>query len=151
MPIENLLHEAENALEGLVQDMVQPAANRMDFIVDSVRLPAAVRALTTAGWGYLAAITGLDLGTDAEALEVLYHFCEGAAVVTLRVRLPYETPVVASICSDIPSAVLFEQEVSEMFGVTFLDAPFSGYLFLPEEWPEGVYPLRKEYQPEISQ
>ena len=32
-------------------------------------------ALVDARWGYLAAITGLDLGVEAGQFEVLYHFC----------------------------------------------------------------------------
>ena len=37
--------------------------------------------------GYLCAIVGLDLGPEANEMEVLYHFCPGDALIALRVRI----------------------------------------------------------------
>ena len=65
-------------------------------------------------------------------------------IVTLRVSLPRTTPTVASICRLVPAASVFEREVSELFGVTFRGAPDTSRLFLPDDWPEGVYPLLKD-------
>jgi Ni,Fe-hydrogenase III component G len=74
----------------------------------------------------------------------LYHFCAGAAVVSLRVRVARAAAELPSISPLIVSASVFERETSEMFGVTFLDAPDTRRLFLPDDWPDGVYPLRKD-------
>jgi Ni,Fe-hydrogenase III component G len=104
-----------------------------------------VKALT--GWGYLAGITGLDPGVEAGAMEVLYHFCEGAAVVTLRVRTPRENASVPTICEIIPSATFYERELREMLGVEVEGLADSEYLFLPDDWAKGVYPLRKDAAP----
>jgi Ni,Fe-hydrogenase III component G len=76
---------------------------------------------------------------------VLYHFCQDAAVATLRVPLPREAPVVPSICGLIPSASLFERELMEMFGVVCEGTPDPRRLFLPDDWPDGTYPLRKDF------
>jgi Ni,Fe-hydrogenase III component G len=35
-----------------------------------------------------------------------------------------------------------------MFGNTVAGTPNTARLFLPDEWPDGVYPLRKDFQPE---
>ena len=43
---------------------VVPEPNRLDLIIDQLDLTAAVEALIDAKWGYLSAITGLDLGPD---------------------------------------------------------------------------------------
>ena len=32
-----------------------------------------------------------------------------------------------------------------MFGVDLLGTPDSDHLLLPDEWPNGVYPLRKSF------
>ena len=37
----------------------------------------------------------------------------------------------------------------EMFGVTVVDTPNPDRLFLPDEWPAGVYPLRKDFSIEL--
>ena len=132
----------------------------MDAVVEAGRLLDAVRVLRDNHWGYLAAITGLDhpaaaapatgpvIVEPAEGkIEALYHFCEGAAVGTLRVTVPYGEAVVPSICGIIPSARLYEIELSEMFGVT-VDGLGPKHLLLPDSWPEGLYPLRKSFSGE---
>jgi Ni,Fe-hydrogenase III component G len=35
-----------------------------------------------------------------------------------------------------------------MFGITVAGAPDSSRLFLPDQWPEGSYPLRKDFEME---
>jgi Ni,Fe-hydrogenase III component G len=121
-----------------------PEANRIDVRVPVDQLLAAAGVLQATHWGHLAAITGLDAGALANTLEVLYHFCAGAAIVTLRVRVPRDAPVVPSLCALVPAAGLYERELSELLGVTFSDSPNSDRLYLPDDWPVGVYPLRKE-------
>jgi Ni,Fe-hydrogenase III component G len=119
--------------------------NRLDATIEGDALPSVVEALQRARWGYLAAITGLDLGSAAGRIELLYHFCEGSAILTLRLQTPYEAAVVPSLCVWIPSAAFFERELEEMLGVTVAGAPSHTPLFLPDDWPPGVYPLRKSF------
>jgi Ni,Fe-hydrogenase III component G len=121
----------------------RPEPHRVDVAVAAADLVPAVRALREAEWGYLAAITGLDLGGAEDALEALYHFCAGAAIVTLRVRTPRSDASVPSICDLVPSASFFERELSEMLGVTVSGTPDPRRLYLPDDWPDGAYPLRK--------
>jgi NADH:ubiquinone oxidoreductase subunit C len=126
----------------------EPEPNRLDVNIDSADLPAAVQALVLeAHWGYLAAITGLDLGVEAGELEALYHFCSGPWVVTLRIRLPRSNPAVPSLFSLIPSVTFYERELMEMFGVVVVGTPNTDRLFLPDDWPAGIYPLRKDFDP----
>jgi ech hydrogenase subunit E len=124
-----------------------PQPNRLDVIVQSQDLYQAVETLKSEQWGYLSAITGLDLGVSADALEALYHFCSGAAVLTLRVPLPRRGGVVPSVHKLIPVADFFERELMEMFGVTVTDILDDIHLFLPDDWPDGVYPLLKDFDP----
>ncbi len=148
MDVEGSLEIAEYLLRAQVRAYSRPHPNRLDATVDPAGLPGAVRMLINTEWGYLSAISGLDPGAESGELEVLYHFCEGAAVVTLRVRVPREAARVPSLCAIIPSAGFFERELSEMFGVSVEGMPDPAPLFLPDEWPEGVYPLRKDYAAE---
>jgi NADH:ubiquinone oxidoreductase subunit C len=95
--------------------------------------------------GYLSAITCLDLGVEAGELEILYHFLTGAVLITLRVRVSRSEPIVPSLCEIVPNAEAFEREAREMFGVTFTGLRNPERLYLPDEWLEGVYPLRKDF------
>lgn len=76
----------------------------LDISVHPDELLEVVQTLLDGDWGYLITITGLDLGPEAGEIEILYHFAEGAAVVTLSVRVERETAVIPSICPIIPSA-----------------------------------------------
>ena len=126
-------------------ETTEPEPNRIDVVIDVEKLIGAVTALQQGHWGYLSAITGLDLGVEAGQLEVLYHFCNGAAVLTLRVRISRDDAHVPSVYGVIPSVSFYERELIEMFGVTVDGTPNTDRLFLPDDWPEGVYPLRKDF------
>jgi Ni,Fe-hydrogenase III component G len=151
---EQALESAQDLLAVWTKDAYTPEPGRLDVVLDREQLHAAVAALVHGRWGYLAAITGLDLlsltppkkgETVSNEFEVLYHFCEGPAVLTLRVRLPRENPAVPTICDLIPAASPFERELMEMFGITVLGTPDPSRLYLPEDWEEGAYPLRKDW------
>lgn len=128
----------------------KPEPNRLDVHIRSSEdlIPMTV-GLRVQRLGYLAAITGLDLGPEAGDCELLYHFCTAAAIVTLRLRVPRDGTIVPSLCSIIPSAEIFEREVAEMFGITFQGLRNPDHLYLPEGWPEKVYPLLKDFDPEL--
>ncbi len=129
---------------------VRPESNRLDVMVASAEdLVAMVTALRVKRLGYLAAITGVDPGPETGELEVLYHFCAAAAVITLRVRLSREKAVVDTLSDIIPSAEPFERELSEMFGITIKGLRAPKHIYLPDEWPEGAYPLRKDFDREV--
>jgi Ni,Fe-hydrogenase III component G len=162
MNTENALQAAEGILQPIASQLTRPAPNRLDAVVSAEALPAAVKAMREARWGYLSAITGLDSpppaakpGEPAPAVggqvEALYHFCEGDAVTTLRVTVPYADARIPSICQFIPSATLYERELSEMLGVTLEGTPVADHLLLPDEWPDGVYPLRKAFTGKLAE
>lgn len=140
------LQQAAGLLETLALATAVPGPDRLDVTLDAADLTTAVQRLAAAGWGYLAAITGLDLGAEAAALEVLYHLCEGAAVLTLRVRLDAGAPAVASVHLTYPYAGIYERELHEMFGIDVIGTPDTSHLFLPDDWPDGIYPLRKTFE-----
>jgi membrane-bound hydrogenase subunit beta len=90
----------------------------------------------------LSTITGTDLGQE---IELLYHFAgKGSIVVTIGIKVPKDSPTVRTITDLVPGAVLYEREIHEVLGVDFEGHPNLLPLILPEGWPQGVYPLRKE-------
>ena len=152
MKTEEALQKARETLTLLeiVRGTANPEPNRLDVNIEAGDLQKATEALLNAHWGHLSSITGLDLGVEADALEALYHFCEGPAVTTLRVRLPRHGSQIESVSKLIPAAGFFEREMAEMFGITVTGMPDSTHLFLPEDWPDGVYPLLKDFDIEKS-
>jgi len=152
MSLEQRITEARARLEPLVESVEQPAPDRVDATIPADKLLDAASALIKDEWSYLTTITGLDLGVEAGEMAFLYHFSAGALLVTLRVHVPRSKPTIPSVCEVIPTASFYERELIEMFGVTITGTPSTERLFLPEDWPAGVYPLRKDFdlsQPEI--
>ena len=88
-------------------------------------------------------------GVDGRThMEILYHFTveDINVVISLRVTLPKTKLEIDSLTSVFTAAHWIEREIHELLGITFIGHPNLARLLLPEEWPEGVYPLRKDYQ-----
>ncbi len=73
---------------------------------------------------------------------VLYYKEAPAVSLLIDVHAPKDDPRVDDISDIFPIALQFEREGMEMVGIDFPDAPDKRRLFLPEDFPEGVYPLR---------
>jgi NADH:ubiquinone oxidoreductase subunit C len=166
MQKEAIVHAAEALLQPFSVGAVTHAPGRIEGVVRRDDLCAAVTAIIDARWGYLSAITGLDhpwprtakpgarpaepppepAGPVEDRLEALYQFVSGPVVATLRVSVPYHDARVPTICHIIPSATLYERELMEMFGIVVEGTPDTGKLLLPDDWPDGVYPLRKSFR-----
>ena len=89
----------------------------------------------------IIAITGLDLGAN---IGVYYHVRATNAFVTIKAEVPKENPKIQTIVDIHPGALFHELEVADLLGVIFEGNPTSGHFVLSENWPEGIYPLRKD-------
>ena len=116
---------------------------RMFVAVPRDQLCAVAGFLAQSGVQHLSTITGRDAGTG---FEVLYHFFVDGTVLTLKVQLPRDDPVVDSIVGLFPSSVLYERELLDLLGITPRGHPDLRRLVLPDDWPGG-YPLRKDWKP----
>jgi len=92
----------------------------------------------------------ISTGIDAEdCFEVLHHFSndESGCLVTVKAFIrDRETPEIDSITPLTPSAEWIEREMHDLLGIGFRNHPNLQRLILADDWPEGVYPLRKEVQ-----
>ena len=91
-----------------------------------------------------AIVTGID--TD-DCFELLYHYSYDplGCVITLKVFIrDKENPEVESIAQFLPGAEWIEREMHDVLGIEFRNHPDMRRLILADDWPEGVYPLRKQ-------
>jgi len=81
-------------------------------------------------------------------MEILYHFTfeEIDLVISFRVKLSKDKLEIDSIAPLFKGADWIEREIHEMLGIDFKGHPDLKRLLLPDEWPEGVYPLRCDYK-----
>ena len=90
----------------------------------------------------IVALTGLDLG---ENIGLMYHVrTDDGTIVTLKTEVPKENPKIQTISDLLPGAQFHERETADLFGVVFEGHPNPARLVLPDDWPENLYPLRKD-------
>lgn len=124
-----------------ILDFSAPKINRVFILIDREDLKEVVRFLVSEGFMHLSAITALNAG---DSIEILYHFSGGSILATLRVKLPQNDYIIPTITDLIPGAMLHEREAHDLFGIRFEGNPDLRPLILPEDWPAGIYPLRKK-------
>ncbi|MFC1767957.1 NADH-quinone oxidoreductase subunit C, partial [Candidatus Margulisiibacteriota bacterium] len=88
--------------------------------------------------------SGLD---NPGYMEILYHmaFDKHNLFVTVKTFISKAELEIDTITSVVPGAEWIEREMSELLGIKFKGHPDMRRLLLSDEWPEGVYPLRKDY------
>lgn len=110
---------------------------------DKKRLRDLLLKLRAEGITHISTITGVDTG---DVVEVIYHINCKPAELNLKILLPKTDLKIPTITEIFPGAVLYERDLMEMLGVKVEGHPDPKRLFLPDDWPEGVYPLRKEFR-----
>jgi len=100
--------------------------------------------------GRLATVTGLD---TRDGIEVLYHYAfdDENCIITLKTVAAKPEPSLDSVGTIIPGALWIEREIHDLLGVEFRNHPDMRRLILSDDWPEGVYPLRRDYEENESQ
>lgn len=138
--IERLKGElGEKALE-----ITNPSLRRIFIKIPSSQLIPVVTALRDRfGFKYLATISGLDKG---ETFELIYHFGGERVNLNLRTEIPRSDPRIESVSRVIPGAILYERELQDMFGMVIDHIPDPRPLLMPDDWPAGNFPLRKDWK-----
>jgi Ni,Fe-hydrogenase III component G len=88
--------------------------------------------------------SGVD--TPRGGIEILYHFdfFQLPQVFSLRVFLKKPELEIDSLAPYIKGTEWIEREVAELLGIKFKNHPNLVHLILPNDWPEGKYPLRRD-------
>jgi Ni,Fe-hydrogenase III component G len=92
----------------------------------------------------LCAITGLDEG---ESLAGLYHLARADGIVlSLKTHVPKATPVLQTITDLFPGCINYERELADLLGFKVEGLPAGSRYPLPDNWPAGQCPLRKDWK-----
>ena len=86
---------------------------------------------------------------DTESFGLTYHLTgPHRTIISLAIAVPRETPQVVSASEVLPPAAIYERQIHDLFGIVFPGHPGLTKLMLNEGWPDGEYPLRKDWKPE---
>lgn len=142
---EHLLQrQLEAAFSELAGKVTVQRARRVWAEVAMEQLHAVlVHAKEQLSFSMLCTITGTDEGTH---LGLLYHMAnDNGVVLTLVVSAPKDGPGPQTVTPYFPHADLYEREVMDLLGVRIQGMPEGSRYPLPDGWPKGQYPLRKEW------
>jgi len=106
--------------------------NTINITTDTLLAEAAVRVGVGQKCRFVT-LTCLDLGQEH---EITYHFDRDYRLINLRLALPKGQPL-SSITSVCPAAVIVENELQDLFGITVtgLSIDYGGRLLLAENAP----------------
>ena len=131
--------EVAEVIKGHVDEVKIVDERRVFATTDRERYRNAMLALRQKGVYHLSTISGVDRG---DAITVVYHMDCMPVLLSLKLNLPKSSPSVQTVTDIFPGAILYERDLMEMLGVEVEGHPDPRRLFLPGDWPSGVYPLR---------
>jgi Ni,Fe-hydrogenase III component G len=100
------------------------------------------------GFTILVTITGHDFG---QSLAAMYHLArESGVMLNVTVSVPRETPVLPTVSGFFPAADAYERELIDLLGMKVEGLPPGNRYPLPDDWPQGEYPLRKDWKPRAA-
>ena len=95
----------------------------------------------------LASLTGQDEG---ETMTVYYHLSRfDGTMLNLKRRVPKNNPVLSSIQEWFPGGVIYEREIKDLLGFIINNLPEGERYPLPDGWPDGQHPLRKDWDKSV--
>ncbi len=91
-------------------------------------------------------VVGTDEGDDLGFTYILSG--DDNILLVLREKVPKLNPEIKSQTKLYPSMLLHELELKDLFGANVRGLRSNRNYPLPDGWPEGQYPMRKEWNPD---
>jgi len=123
----------------------QVRSNRIRITME----PSAIRDAVKAAQEKLSCerLIAISTADNGRTLELIYHFTgPHRTVVSLATWLPRDSPETETVSDILPPAGIYERQIHDLFGIAFRGHPGLNRLMLNEDWPEGEYPLRKDWE-----
>jgi NADH-quinone oxidoreductase subunit C len=119
--------------------------DRATIVANPAHIRGVLSALRDRGYSFLASVHGVDYFPEEPRLGVVYELLDMRNVdrLSVKVRVPTDSPEVDSVVEVFPTADFQEREVFDMFGVVFRDHPDLRRILMPEDY-EG-HPQRRDF------
>jgi len=141
LQVEESLVAELNAISGLSGAHVV-SARRVEADLDPLKVRDVFGALQAKRkYFHVSTISGLD---NVKNMQVVYHVVLNNVVASLFATIDRNNPAIDTVKDIIAGVAAYERELYDMFGITVKGNESTSPLVLPDDWPKGVFPLRKD-------
>ena len=144
---QQYLAALHQAFPGVVLDEAWQTRDQLTITVKVNYLPEVVEFLYYKQGGWLSVLFGNDERQLCGHYAVYYVLSmeQGTKCwITVRVEVDANKLEFPSVTPRVPAAVWGEREVRDMYGLIPVGLPDERRLVLPDDWPDELYPLRKD-------
>lgn len=135
------------AVPGCIEQVEWQCEDQLTVTVKRDKLPEAVHYLYYDRYGWIPVIVGNDERPLNGRYAVYYVMSlegDDPCWIQVRAEVDPKTMTFPSVTPYVPAAVWGERELRDMFGLIPEGLPDRRRLVLPDDWPDGLYPLRKD-------
>jgi Ni,Fe-hydrogenase III large subunit/Ni,Fe-hydrogenase III component G len=123
-------------------------ANVDELHLEIAKFDIPILAVKFREWGFpLIQLTATDERGVYGYFRLYYTFANDQEkfLIVVSVAIADTDLSFPSITSEVPAAHWYEREIRDLFGLDPLGHPDKRCLAVHEDWPEGLYPLRKDF------
>ncbi len=145
MSEEKALSAIQEKFDGVLIDVNEWNERRVYITVNKNDIPGICRFMFEDLGGRLAIASGID---TRSGFEILYHFMfpKEHQIITVKTKVKKTSPEIESIANFITAANWIEREIFDILGVVFKNHPDPRRILMADDWPEEVYPLRRDFK-----
>ncbi len=155
---QQLAEKVRAGLGEILRDLQEPRPGQIYLTVEPRDVPMAARWVHEA----LGARFLITIGADTRKMDAplvgniglgtvqsfvashVFSLDDDHLFLTVRAILDRDNPEIPTITDLIPGAKWAENEIQDLLGMTVTGHPDPRRLVLPDDWPAGIFPLRKE-------
>lgn len=145
MTLDDILESLEKRFKENIHKIEKTSSKKVFIDVDASQIHGMVKHIFKDLELRMNTMSAVD---TFNGFEILYHFSYDKRGLTLSLRATIKdktNPAIDTITDITRSAWWIEREIHELFGINFRNNDDLRTLLLPDDWPEGVYPLRKDF------
>ncbi len=147
MNAETLAAEINEKYPGALESSAQPISTRLFLTVNKAKMPEVADYLFNTVKARLVLSAGTDKSPINGTYEVTYVFSmdQDQLMVAVKEVVDPADPRVPSLTNIIPGADWHEREMRDLMGIVPEGHPDPRRLIVSDDWPEDMYPLRKDF------
>ncbi len=145
---QDYLSDLWTTFPDILDNVQEDVKNQFIASVTREALPAVARyAVRHLGARFVISVA-TDMREKSGDFRVSYvlAFDGQKKFLVLQADVPADDPTITSITPDVPAANWSEREARDMVGIVPNGHPDPRRLILPDDFPEDVHPLRREYE-----